>query len=295
MAHEERTVPVEAADGHRFELIDTGPPGAPALLFLPGMGISARNLIPFGHALGERGVRLLVHEWRGNGSSTLRAARGVDWGYDELLDLDLVAAVDAATLEAADAGLWLGGHSLGSQLACLAAALAPRPIEGLALVAGGAPYWRCYPAPTGIGLLGMLTLLPMLVRALGYYPGKRLGFAGTEARQLMIDWARTGRTGRYAWGQPRRDEDAALSRLSIPVHVVAMVHDRFVSTASMDWLLDKLSSSSVTRHRVTDAAQGRTADHFGWMRSPSASAEILAGRILGTTPDAHDPTDPAER
>ncbi|MBY6205833.1 alpha/beta fold hydrolase [Halomonas denitrificans] len=295
MAHEERTVAVEADDGHRFELIEIGPNEGPTLLFLPGMGISARNLIPFGRMLGERGVRVLLHEWRGNGSSSLRARRGVDWGYDELLDLDLPAAIAAAHEGAGHRGLWLGGHSLGSQLACLAAALAPRRIEGLALVAGGAPYWRCYPAPAGIGLLAMLTLLPALVRVLGYYPGKRLGFAGTEARQLMLDWARTGRTGRYAWGRPTRDEDPALARLALPVHVVAMEHDRFVPRASMEWLLGKLTAAPATCNVVTDSTQGRSADHFGWMRSPSATAAILAPRIHGTAPAPDDPTDPGER
>lgn len=295
MAHEERTVAVEASDGHRFELIEIGPDGAPTLLFLPGMGISARNLIPFGRALAERGLRVLLHEWRGNGSSSIRARRGVDWGYDALLDLDLSAAIASARQSAGSNRLWLGGHSLGSQLACLAAALTPGRIEGLALVAGGAPYWRCYPAPAGIGLLAMLTLLPMLVRARGYYPGKRLGFAGTEARQLMLDWARTGRTGRYAWGRPPRDEEPALARLSLPVHVVAMEHDRFVPPASMDWLLGKLTAASVSRACITEATQGRTADHFGWMRSPDATASNIATRILDASPATDDPTAPDER
>ena len=32
---------------------------------------------------------------------------------------------------------------------------------------------------------------------LGYVPGDRLGFGGTEARTLMRDWAHNGRTARY--------------------------------------------------------------------------------------------------
>ena len=98
MAHDERSLPVETGDGHRFELIDIGREGDPTVLFVPGMGISARNLIPLGKALEPLGVRLLIHEWRGNGASSLRARRGVDWGYDDLLDRELEVPTELVVL-----------------------------------------------------------------------------------------------------------------------------------------------------------------------------------------------------
>ncbi|NKI34964.1 alpha/beta hydrolase [Wenzhouxiangella sp. XN79A] len=280
MAHDQRALPVEAADGHRFEVIEIGPAGRPTVLLLPGMGISARNLIPLGHALERRGLRLLIHEWRGNGASSWRARRGVDWGYDELLDLDLAAALATARSAAAGAPLWLAGHSLGSQLACLAAARHPEGIAGLLVIAGGSPYWRCFPRFTGLGLLGMLHLLPAIARVFGYYPGRRLGFAGTEARQLMIDWARTGRSGRYAWGRPERNEDPTLAALEKPVHVIAMEHDGFVPAASTDWLLAKLPRCTVTRQTITAGDKHQRIDHFTWMQHPDATARAIARRVV---------------
>jgi predicted alpha/beta hydrolase len=283
MAHDERTLAVESRDGHRFELIDVGPVDAPVLLFLPGMGISARNLIPFGRALATHGVRLLVHEWRGNGSSSLRARRGVDWGYDELLDLDLPAALDAARTASGSASLWLGGHSLGSQLACLAAARHQESVDGLVIVAGGSPYWKSYPWSTRHALLGVLHLLPAIGRLFGHYPGRQVGFAGTEARQLMIDWAGTGRSGRYAWGQPVRDEDPALAGLDLPIRVVAMAHDWFVPERSTNWLLDKMPLCTVERATVGDesSTDGGRMDHFSWMQRPEQTARHIADRLTG--------------
>lgn len=282
MAHDERTLTVESDDGHRFELIDVGPTDAPTLLFLPGMGISARNLIPFGHALAERGVRLLIHEWRGNGSSSLRARRGVDWGYDELLDLDLAAAIQRAEAACGTAPLWLGGHSLGSQLACLATARQPESIAGLVIVAGGSPYWRSFPARHRYGLLGMLHLLPTIGRLFGYYPGRRVGFAGREARQLMIDWSQTGRSGRYAWGRPVRDEDPSLNELALPIHVLAMAHDWFVPEASTRWLLGKMPKAPIQQSIIGDEPGAGRMDHFSWMQHPGPAAKALA-------PVLHDP------
>lgn len=289
MAHDQRVIPVATDDGHAFELIDVGPVGGRVVLFLPGMGISARNLIPLGEALAARGLRLLIHEWRGNGASSLRARRGVDWGYDALLDLDLAASLDAAC-GTSDEPVTLAGHSLGSQLACLLAARHPADVGRLILVAGGSPYWRCYPTLSGIGLLGMLHLLPTVGRLFGYYPGRRVGFAGREARRLMIDWAGTGRTGRYAWGRPLRNEEPALAALQKPVHVISMEHDWFVPDASADWLLAKLPRCTVTRETVTaaDAGTGRV-DHFSWMQRPEATAERIAATARGVAPDRRRP------
>ncbi|MGE8211987.1 MAG: hypothetical protein ACN6Q8_00200, partial [Stenotrophomonas sp.] len=64
---------VESSDGHRFELLASLPEQATAsLLWLPALGVAARHYLPFAHALAGKGIAVFVHEWRGNGSSSLR-------------------------------------------------------------------------------------------------------------------------------------------------------------------------------------------------------------------------------
>ena len=65
-----------------------------SLLWLPALGVAAKHYLPFAEVLAERGVAVFVHEWRGHGSSSLRAGRQHDWGYRELLELDLPASED---------------------------------------------------------------------------------------------------------------------------------------------------------------------------------------------------------
>ena len=77
-------------DGHRYELIARIPEAADrALLWLPAMGVPAKHYLPFAEQLAARGIAVFLHEWRGNGSSSLRPSRTVDWGYREILQLDL--------------------------------------------------------------------------------------------------------------------------------------------------------------------------------------------------------------
>ncbi|MGK7295737.1 MAG: alpha/beta fold hydrolase, partial [Candidatus Wenzhouxiangella sp. M2_3B_020] len=191
MPDQQPVIEVRADDGHRFELIDICPARTRrTLLFLPGMGITARHYIGFAKHLAAGRTRVLIHEWRGAGSSDRRAARGSDWGYRELVQYDLSAALDTAVEAAEGEPVWAGGHSLGSQLACITAARAPQRIRGLTLVAGGLPFPPLYPWSMRLKLRALLPIIPLMSKLLGYFPGRRLGFAGSEAHGVMRDWTR---------------------------------------------------------------------------------------------------------
>ena len=169
-----------AADGHRWTLLGRRPERPRAqLLWLPALGVSARNYLPLAEALAARGVATWVHEWRGNGGSSLRPSRDCDWGYRELLSLDLPASL---AVLGEGGPRTIGGHSLGGQLACCFAGQHPQAIDGLCLVASGTPYWRSFPGPRGWLLPAVYRFLPWLARRRGVLPGRRLGFGGTEAR-----------------------------------------------------------------------------------------------------------------
>ena len=147
-------IPLRSQDGHRHQLRACVPaePTA-ALLWLPALGVAARHYQPFAESLAARGVAVFVHEWRGHGSSSLRASRDHDWGYRELLEQDLPASesgVQQALADSDSTGLpcIIGGHSLGGQLASCRLGMAPDFASRLWLVASGAPYWRAFPPPT---------------------------------------------------------------------------------------------------------------------------------------------------
>src|SRR5690606_13047591 len=157
------TLALEAGDGHRFELLARAPDSPVAsLLWLPALGVAARHYLPFAEALAARGVAVFVHEWRGHGSSSLRAGHDCNWGYRELLLQDLPQS--EAAIDAALPGVprIIGGHSLGGQLACCRLALAPTSASRLWLVASGSPYWRAFPLPHRLMLPLVARFLPWL-------------------------------------------------------------------------------------------------------------------------------------
>lgn len=264
-----------AGDGHRWTLLSHLPRQPRAhLLWLPALGVAARHYQPLADALARHGIATHLHEWRGNGSSSLRASRITDWGYRELLALDLPASM--AALPTDDARRLLGGHSLGGQLACCFAGQHPTAFAGLALVASGTPYWRTFPPPRGWLLPLAYRFLPWLARRRGALPGRRLGFGGNEARSLIADWARVGLTNRYAATGLEQDLEAGMARLRLPVEGVLLDRDWLAPAASLQALMSKLPHASSRVARLDAASLQGPADHFSWMGQPDAVATTLA-------------------
>lgn len=266
---------VAARDGHRWTTLCVHPRNARAhLIWLPALGVAARHYEAFAHALAARGVAVSVHEWRGLGTSSLRASRRDDWGYRELLLEDIPATREVAA--AAGAGpLLLGGHSLGGQLATCAAALDPRGVEALWLVASGSPWPGAFPRRTAWWLPVAYQTLRSLARINGVLPGRRIGFGGNEARSVIRDWSCTALTGRYA-APGVGDLEARLASFAVPVRAAVLADDWLAPDSSLRYLVGKTASRDVLVESFDAPRLGITADHFAWMRSPAAIAAFLA-------------------
>lgn len=282
-AIEASVLPVSLVDGSRFELLCVQPGGGwrQLLYWVPAMGMPARHYLPLAEALAAHGVAMVVHEWRGIGSSNRRASRACNWGYRELLQQDLPAGMAMVHERWPQAACWLGGHSLGGQLGSLYASLHPGELAGLVLVASGAPYWRRFRHGWLIG--AAYALAPVLAGLLGHLPGRRIGFGGNEARGVIDDWARTGRSGRYAAAGMAPDFEQQLASLQLPSLALRLRDDWLGPPASLDWLLGKLGAGERSVDVITPQDLGGPADHFGWMKTPAPIATRIAVWIA-----AHD-------
>lgn len=283
-------LPAVSGDGATAEVLLQLPAGAVehVIYWLPALGVSARQYLPLAQALAEHGIAVAIHEWRGLGSSNHRAGRRDDWGYRELLANDLPAGGAALRMRLPQARYWFGGHSLGAQLAPLYASLHPQEVNGLLVVAGGAPYWKCFRHGWAFRLA--FALAPWLVRLVGHLPGRRIGFGGNEARGLIADWARSGRTGRYAAAGMPEDFEQRLGQLALPMLALRMHDDWMVPQPSLAWLLGKMPRNGTTQQVIESSAfDGKRADHFGWMKTPAPVASLIASWLASMRTGSIEP------
>lgn len=242
----------------------------------PAMGVPARYYRHFAAALNATGMEVVVADLRGTGDSTPRPSRASRYGLADLT-ADVEAVLDTLKPRRAGRRTLLVGHSLGGQVCALhlaarhAAGLDPG-VDGLALLAVGLPYWRCYPGRRGPGTLAFTQTLAVTSTVLGVWPG--WGFGGRQSRAVIRGWAHTARTGRYPV-LAGVDMEAALRGVRLPVLAVDMETDQYTPAPTVEHLTAKLPAATVTRQHYSAAEAGAPIDHFTWARNGTP----LAGRV----------------
>ena len=257
---------VERSRGERVAIAwhDSPSPRA-TVLVLPALGVAAAYYAPLAETLSRRGYAVAAVDHRGNGGSSVRVGRGVDFGYASLVE-DTRIVIRSAT-----APVFVLGHSLGGHIAALVAAEGEM-LAGIALVASGTPHHERFVASESFWIRLGVAVIPRIANLVGYYPGKLLGFGGSEARTLMTEWAALARTGHFVVDGRNRDDD--LEAVALPVLAVSLDHDWMAPASAVDHLVEKMPHAAVERVHLSDAPR-ETLDHFRWARHPAPIVEIV--------------------
>ncbi len=242
---------------------------APVLVCMPAMGAAARFYEPLAEPIVREGWRFVTADLRGIGSSAVRVKRGVGFGYREMVESDWPAVVQKTKEMFPGAPVYLLGHSLGGQLSALYLAENPGAVAGLILVAAPSVHWRGWDTPLNAGVLAGTQAACAVSALLGYFPGRKLGFGGTEARGVIRDWARQARTGRYEPRGASVDYERLLAELEAPILAFSFEDDFLSPPRAVGNLLAKMRKARVTHVTLTGAAL----DHFQWVKKPEALVE----------------------
>lgn len=246
------------------------------LLLLPALGVPARRYTQCATLLAEAGINVTLMEWRGLGESPLRASRGCDFGFVELLDEDIPAALRSMRATSPETPLWIMGHSLGGHLGAITAGRLQETVDGLILMACGSPWLAAYDGATRGASACFCAFISPCNALLGDFPGDRIGFGGRQPRRLMHDWRALALTGRYTAEGIGEDLEAGLARYAGPVLGLRMADDSFAPRAAVRAVTDRLAAADL-QEAVIDAAElGRPADHFHWAKQPQAVVSRVA-------------------
>lgn len=250
-----------------------------AVVFIhPALGTPAGYYHKLAENLSERNSWVVaVTELRGNATSSLRAKRGVDWGYWEIPTYDLPAALSKLRSLYPSGPLYLMGHSIGGIMLSLYSAklIAEEKkdlladIQGLIIVASGSLYYQTYPKK----IWYVSIFITLLVFIFGYLPGKYFKLGGFEAKTLMLDWAHEIRTGKC---EPKNCPHAniadQLKRFNKPTYLISFDKDNYVPHESTARLAS-LFPAETTSHLKVDPNDhdelknlDKNALHFKWAR-----------------------------
>lgn len=273
--HSTKALAVTSLDGAHFELLCSATPieSGPCFYFMPAMGTRASYYKPLISTFAGWGINLVVGELRGHGCHSIQASRDSNFGYLDIVEKDIPAGLDVAKQHFPNSPIFVGGHSLGGQLSMLHLANHPDTAAGLVLVASGSPYAKVYRSRWRIFFYTQL--LGLTARTLGYLPGEKMGFGGTEAKQLMIEWSRMARTGNYLLGPEKLAMEPALAAYTGRVLGVTLDGDFYAPPRATGHLLEKLQHAEKTACHLSREELGYKASHFNWVKQADRVAEKM--------------------
>ncbi|MCU0446522.1 MAG: alpha/beta fold hydrolase, partial [Microscillaceae bacterium] len=237
------------------------------LVLMPAMGMSSKYYKIFAEYLATHlDITTVITDLRGLGHSSVRASRQVDFGYQEIIN-DYTHLLQILQQKFPQAPIYLLGHSLGGQIACLLATHQALPVKGLILIACGSNYYKMWRGFNQIGSGGFMLFTRLLAQSMGYFPGKKVGFGGTEAKTLIQDWSYMGLYGKYKIKNSAQDYEKALAQTAVPILAMGIQNDGFAPAPAIDFLVKKFKQLPDNQHlTVTSAAHKLT--HFNWLKYP---------------------------
>ena len=264
-------------DGSSTSIEITRVDGAKAVtVVFPAMGVFARYYRPLAATLASRKINAVLVDLRGNDTSSERPQNGADFGYKEQIEFDFHSVITFVRHEFASIPLFLFGHSLGGQLSCLYASKYPSAIDGIILSATCSVYYKGWNGLSAYRILAGTQFARLVATMLGYFPGKKIGFGGMEAKTVIRDWSRQSRTGRYELANDTFDFESALAQLDKPILSISYEGDDLAPLGAVDHLLSKLRSSEVTRvHLKKSDPRNADYDHFNWAKKPEKLVNIV--------------------
>lgn len=251
-----------AADGFPLAATRFEPAGSVerVVLAAPATGVKRKLYRPLAEFLAGEGFAVLTWDWRGTGDSRPQSLRGFPASMRQWAELDLAGAISWAGERWPGAALFALGHSFGGQ----GIGLAPgaERLRGLVTVAAQSGWWGHWPGPGKLRYAALWWVaMPLLTRALGYFPMRRFGMGEDLPAGVALEWARWGRSPEYL-GDWRGH-----AALDAPILSFSFADDPFAPRAAVDALHARYGSRELARRHVAPADVGAARiGHFGFFR-----------------------------
>jgi len=267
-----------------YEILDVPNSKRGVFILLPAMGVPSRFYRPFAKTLNVQGYSVVMTDLRGVGSSSVRASRHQNFGYEEMISLDIPTLIKEVKQDYTDQPIFLIGHSLGGQLSCLHQSCCQQSERVDAIILIGAPsvYYKGWSFPFNFGALVFTHSSWILSKVMGYFPGNRLGFGGRQSERVIADWANFSRTGQFNLSKSERDYDLALSKLDINILCLSFADDHYAPQKTVNNLINKMPGAAICHDHLTSRQLGSTSvDHFNWIHRGEVLSVIISSWLGG--------------
>jgi predicted alpha/beta hydrolase len=252
------------------------------IICLPAMGVRATFYKHFAKELNSKGYNVITADWRGQGKSSIRASRKMNFGYKEFIS-DIKQLIEYSEIWFPNSKKLIVGHSLGGQVGSLFTSRFTEYIDGLILIASCSVYYKGWNKRTSLKLFFAGKVFYPISRIFGYFPGNIIGFGGKEAQFVMKDWCFNTISGKYQITNSNFDYEKSLSELYKNILTISIDNDYLASKNAVENLYRKFNSKSNIDHlHLTEKeTKIKPLNHFSWAKKPTYVSDIIEKWING--------------
>lgn len=276
----QRDVRIECGDGARLAgtLFEPEGPARAAVVVHAATAVPSKIYTPFAGELADRGLAVLVYDYRGTGRSARRprsldsAVRMRDW-----IDLDASAATGLLAELVPGVPLLAVGHSVGGHAIALSDSSAR--LDAAVFVAMHLAHTGLIPDARERRRVRLLldVVGPVAMALLGHLPGRRLGLGEDLPSGVVREWAAWTRRPGYFFDDPTMDASRRAAAYTTPTLYVGLDDDPWSTPEAMDRFAAHLPAAPVERLQLAPHPDS-PAGHLGFFRS--GQRELLWPPVL---------------
>ena len=246
------------------------------IICLPAMGVTASYYKNLAKIFCSKGFHVITADQRGNGKSSMRASKKINFGYNEIISIDIPELITKIKEQYPEKEIYILGHSLGGQLAVLAMSINENLANGIILIASCSGFYKGWNFPSNIKNYSASRLIYLISKVIGYFPGHKLGFAGREGKSIIFDWAQQIKTGNYVLCNSQLDYETMIEKISVPIFAISFENDSLAPRRSVENFYKKMKNCSVEhKHCNSENVNIKNVGHFNWVKKPEAIVEMI--------------------
>jgi len=236
------------------------------VIIAPALGVEQDYYQDFALWLVQQGFSVITFNYSAMGNPATESYKQSEVTITDWAIYDCQAILEFSKNYANNQAIYWIGHSLGGQITGMIPNI--NIVSKIVTIASGSGYWRenAKPLKKKVWFLWYF-VAPILLKVLGYFPGKSLGMVGNLPYGVMKQWRKWCLHPEYLLGVESKEIKNAYRMLEKPITSFSFTDDQMMSAKNINSLHHFFAESQLNMMRFSPGEmQVKSIGHFGFFK-----------------------------
>jgi len=237
-----------------------------AVVIAPALGVDRAYYKDFALWLANHGFEVVTFDYSSMGDNNSEYYKKSKATITDWAKFDCKKILEKVSDNIDGLAIYWIGHSLGGQITAMIPNI--NVISKVITISSGSGYWRQNAAPLKKKVWYLWYFVaPVLLKLLGYFPGKRLGMVGNLPFGVMTQWRKWCLHPQYLLGVENEEIKASYQAFNKPISSFSFSDDQLMSAENISSLHSFFGSSNPKMHRFSpEQMHAKNIGHFGFFK-----------------------------